>query len=101
MTTIAAVQSAFPAYRYPQAEFAQKVADQVGLDPVQRARLERLHGNAGVDTRHTILPMAEYGALGGIRPPTIGISRRPPTSGSRRCVVPWPRPGSPPATWTC
>ena len=68
MTTIAAVQSAFPAYRYPQAEFAQKVADQVGLDPVQRARLERLHGNAGVDTRHTILPMAEYGALGGIGP---------------------------------
>jgi alkylresorcinol/alkylpyrone synthase len=68
MTTIAAVQSAFPAYQYPQAEFAQKVADQVGLDPVQRARLERLHGNAGVDTRHTILPMAEYGALGGIGP---------------------------------
>ena len=68
MTTIAAVQSAFPAYQYPQAEFAQKVADQVGLDPVQRARLERLHGNAGVDIRHTILPMAEYGALGGIGP---------------------------------
>lgn len=68
MTTIAAVQSAFPAYRYPQAQFAQKVADQVGLDPDQRARLERLHGNAGVDTRHTILPMAEYGALGGIGP---------------------------------
>lgn len=68
MTTIAAVQSAFPAYRYPQAQFAQKVADQVGLDPDQRARLERLYGNAGVDTRHTILPMAEYGALGGIGP---------------------------------
>jgi alkylresorcinol/alkylpyrone synthase len=66
MTTIAAVQSAFPAYRYPQAEFAQKVADQVGLDPAQRARLEQLYGNAGVDTRHTILPMAEYGALGEI-----------------------------------
>ena len=68
MTTIAAVQSAFPPYRYPQAEFAQKVADQVGLDPVQRARLERLYEKAGVDTRHTILPMAEYGALGGIGP---------------------------------
>ena len=68
MTTIAAVQSAFPAYRYPQAKFAQKVADQVGLDPAQRARLERLYGNAGVNTRHTILPMAEYGALGGIGP---------------------------------
>ena len=68
MTTITAVQSAFPAYRYPQAQFAQKVADQVGLDPAQRAQLKRLHGNAGVDTRHTILPMAEYGALGGIGP---------------------------------
>ena len=68
MTTIAAVQSAFPAYQYRQAEFAQIVADQVGLDPDQRARLEQLYGNAGVDTRHTILPMAEYGALGGIGP---------------------------------
>src|SRR5450432_4411029 len=66
MTTIAAVRSAFPAYRYPQAQFAQKVADQLGLDPAQRARLEQLYGNAGVDTRHTILPMAEYGALGDI-----------------------------------
>jgi alkylresorcinol/alkylpyrone synthase len=68
MTTIAAVQSAFPAYRYRQAEFTQKVADQIGLDPDQRARLERLHSNAGVDTRHTILPLAEYGGLGGIGP---------------------------------
>jgi alkylresorcinol/alkylpyrone synthase len=67
-STIAAVQSAFPAYRYRQAEFAQIVADQVGLDPAQRARLEQLYSNAGVDTRHTILPMAEYGALGGIGP---------------------------------
>src|SRR5271165_1310020 len=68
MTTIAAVQSAFPAYRYRQAEFARIVADQVGLDPAQRARLEQLYSNAGVDNRHTILPMAEYGALGGIGP---------------------------------
>ena len=30
----------------------------------QRALLERLHGNAGVDTRHTVFPLADYGALG-------------------------------------
>src|ERR1022692_2894611 len=68
MTTVTGVQTCALPIWYPQAEFAQKVADQVGLDPAQRARLERLYGNAGVDTRHTILPMAEYGALGGIGP---------------------------------
>ena len=26
--------------------------------------LERLHGNAGVDTRHTVFPLADYGTLG-------------------------------------
>ena len=43
MTKILAVRSAFPAHRYPQA-------------------------NAGVDTRHTVLPLPEYGDLGGIGP---------------------------------
>jgi alkylresorcinol/alkylpyrone synthase len=30
----------------------------------QRALLERLHRNAGVDARHTAFPLTEYGALG-------------------------------------
>jgi alkylresorcinol/alkylpyrone synthase len=63
MTRILAVRSAFPAYRYPQAELTRKVAELSGLDRTQRALLKRLHGNAGVDTRHTVLPLPEYGGL--------------------------------------
>ena len=76
MTQIVAVHSAFPAYRYPQADLTQAVASLAGMDAVtddgagqsdrrkQRALLERLYGNAGVDTRHTVLPLEDYGALG-------------------------------------
>ena len=89
MTQIVAVRSAFPAYRYPQADITQAVASLAGLAPAaggaggtgtsdsagaagaagsaarkQRALLERLHANAGVETRHTVFPLAEYGALG-------------------------------------
>ena len=68
MTRIVAVRSAFPAYFYPQAEFTSKVAELSSLGPAQRALLERLHRNSGVDTRHTVLPLPEYGGLHGIEP---------------------------------
>jgi len=76
MTQIVAVRSAFPAYRYPQADITQAVASLAGIAPAgaddadgraartQRALLERLHANAGVDTRYTVFPLADYGALG-------------------------------------
>jgi alkylresorcinol/alkylpyrone synthase len=92
MTQIVAVRSAFPAHRHPQADLARAIASLAGLDAVgdgaatadrgrrpgaegraeaarpgagrQRALLDRLHANAGVDTRHTALPLADYGALG-------------------------------------
>jgi len=66
MTQIVAVRSAFPAHRYPQADITRAVASLAGIGPVrtQRALLERLHANAGIDTRHTVFPLAEYGALG-------------------------------------
>jgi alkylresorcinol/alkylpyrone synthase len=66
VTQILAVRSAFPAYRYPQAELTQAVADRAGLSPARRALLERLHRNAGVDTRHAVLPLEEYRALDGL-----------------------------------
>jgi alkylresorcinol/alkylpyrone synthase len=83
MTQIVAVHSAFPAHRYPQADLTRTIASLAGMDAVadeadrpggadekgragrqQRALLERLHGNAGVDTRHTVFPLADYSALG-------------------------------------
>ena len=60
------MRSAFPAYRYPQAEFTAKVAELAGLSGVRRDLLERLHRNAGVDTRHIVAPLPEYGALRGL-----------------------------------
>ncbi len=68
MTRIAAVQSAFPPHRHPQAVLSRKVAELSGLNRAQRALLERLHGNAGVQTRHTILPLPEYAGLRGVGP---------------------------------
>lgn len=87
MTQIVAVRSAFPAHRHGQADIARAVAALTGLEPgeaggidgagaaggandagrtarAQRALLERLHANAGVETRHTAFPLADYGALG-------------------------------------
>jgi alkylresorcinol/alkylpyrone synthase len=66
VTRIVAVRSAFPAYRYPQAELTAKIVELAGLSGARRALLERLHGNAGVDTRHIVLPLPEYGTLRGI-----------------------------------
>jgi len=66
MTQILSVQSAFPPHRYPQAELTDAYAALIGLRPAQRALLDRLHRNCGVGTRHTVLPLAEYGTLGGV-----------------------------------
>ena len=59
-----AVRSAFPAHRYAQDELARAYAALAGgLRPSQRVLLERLYANAGVATRHTVLPVEEYAAL--------------------------------------
>ena len=65
MTRIVAARSAFPAYRYPQDELTRAVAELAGIPPAQRALVERLHANAGVSTRHTVLPLDAYGELDG------------------------------------
>jgi len=65
MTRIVAVQSAFPA-RYPQPDLTRAMAELVRLRPSQRALLRRMDGNAGVDTRHIVLPLPDYAALRGI-----------------------------------
>lgn len=66
MTEILAVSTAFPAHKHPQGQLTAKYADLAGLRRARRALLERLHQNAGVRTRHTVAPLHEYGALGGI-----------------------------------
>jgi len=66
MTRIVAVRSGFPDNQCVQADFTAKFAELGRLDPPQRALLERLHANSGVDTRHTILPLEKCGSLRGI-----------------------------------
>ena len=68
MAQIAAVRSAFPAHRYPQGELTAAFIELTGLRPGQRALLERLHGNAGVDFRHLAMPLREYEGLRGVAP---------------------------------
>jgi alkylresorcinol/alkylpyrone synthase len=65
MTQILSVRSAFPPHRYTQAELTGAYARLIGLRQGQRGLLERLHRNAGVSTRHTVLALEEYGTLSG------------------------------------
>jgi alkylresorcinol/alkylpyrone synthase len=60
---ILSVRGALPEHRYPQAEITEAFATSM-VRGVDRALVERLHGNAGVATRHTALPLERYGALG-------------------------------------
>jgi alkylresorcinol/alkylpyrone synthase len=77
-TRIRAVRSAFPAYRYPQRDLAEAVtavADAAGgLRPGQRGLLARLHANAEIATRHTVLPIDEYAALAGLPDPGAALA---------------------------
>ena len=66
MSRIAAVTSALPPHRHRQADLAAATADLCALPPGRRALLDRLYTNAGVDTRHTVLPLTGYRRLDGI-----------------------------------
>jgi alkylresorcinol/alkylpyrone synthase len=68
MTQIGAVRTALPAYRHRQAALTEQIAQLSGVEAARRPLLDRLHAHAGVDTRHTVLPLAEYAQLGGIGP---------------------------------
>jgi alkylresorcinol/alkylpyrone synthase len=60
------VRGALPAHRHSQAEitdaFAGVIARSGGLD---ERLLRRFHANAGVEHRHTVLPLDQYGELDG------------------------------------
>src|SRR3954454_20580853 len=63
---ILTVRGALPSHRHSQAEitdaFAGVIATAGGLD---ERLLRRFHANAGVDFRHTVLPIHQYGELDG------------------------------------
>ena len=76
VSEVLAVRSAFPAHRHTQAELTARFAELGRLDRSKRALLDRLHGNAGVETRHTVLPLDEYGTHGRDRPDQRPLHRR-------------------------
>lgn len=67
-TRIAGIGCALPVHRHRQSELATMTAELCALDPAQRSLVDRFYGNAGVDTRHTVLPLAAYGTLNGLGP---------------------------------
>lgn len=65
MTKLAGVHAVVPHHRYTQEELTEAFAH-VCLGPDgNRALLARLHRNAGVSTRHTVLPLEQYATLTG------------------------------------
>ncbi len=69
MSTITAVRGVLPGNSYSQAEITETLVDVVLADGPERGARERLlrqvHGAAGVDRRHLVLPLDRYAALSG------------------------------------
>ncbi|MGN6132183.1 MAG: type III polyketide synthase [Nocardioidaceae bacterium] len=64
MPQILAARGRLPAHKSTQDEVTRVFGDLIVTgDGLDRRLLERLHANAGVSSRHTALPLEEYGAL--------------------------------------
>lgn len=60
---ILSARGALPAHSHPQEEITEAFSSVIAERSVDRALLRRFHRNAGVERRHTVLPLEEYGAL--------------------------------------
>jgi alkylresorcinol/alkylpyrone synthase len=60
---VLSVRGALPVHRHRQEEITEAVAGSLLKGAVDRAVLDRFHRNAGVETRHTALPLERYGGL--------------------------------------
>ena len=61
---ILTVRGALPPHRYAQEEITDAFATVIAQNALDEGLLRRLHGNAGVRTRHLVLPLEEYAGLG-------------------------------------
>ena len=59
-----AVGTALPEHRHPQSEISAAFGRFLGVDDRRQAVIDRVHGNAGVEHRHTVLPLEDYAGLG-------------------------------------
>ena len=60
---ILTVRGALPAHSHPQAEITEAFTEVIAQTNLDRALLKRFHANAGVERRHTVLPLADYAGL--------------------------------------
>jgi alkylresorcinol/alkylpyrone synthase len=67
MSRIASVVPVVPEYCYSQAEITAELLPLITHGASHRAVLERVHGNSGIATRYTALPLGEYRNLGSFR----------------------------------
>ena len=67
MSRIAAVVPVVPEYCYSQAEITAQLVPLITHGNAHRAVLERVHGNSGIASRYTALPLEEYSRLGSFR----------------------------------
>lgn len=67
MSRIASVVPVVPEYSYSQAEITAELVPLITHGAAHRAVLERVHGNSGIATRHTALPLEAYRDLGPFR----------------------------------
>jgi alkylresorcinol/alkylpyrone synthase len=61
---ILSARGALPAHSYPQEEITAAFGEVISERSLDRALLARFHRNAGVERRHTVLPLEAYAALG-------------------------------------
>ncbi|MCW2835331.1 MAG: Alpha-pyrone synthesis polyketide synthase-like Pks11 [Nocardioides sp.] len=60
---ILSVRGALPPHSHSQAEITEAFTGVIAQGSLDRALLRRFHANAGVDRRHTVLPLADYAEL--------------------------------------
>lgn len=61
---ILTVRSALPTHSSPQHEITEAFSEVISQRSLDRALLRRFHANAGVERRHTVLPLEEYATMG-------------------------------------
>ncbi|CAM5644369.1 hypothetical protein SCALM49S_04888 [Streptomyces californicus] len=102
MTRIVAVHGALPPHRHTQPEITDMVARTCLPPGADRRVLDRLHANARVRTRHTVLPLDGYRDLDGFGPANRRCSSGPPSTWAHGLyAAPCRRPACAPPTWTC
>lgn len=61
---ILSVRGALPPHSHPQAEITEAFGEFISERSLDRSLLRRFHANAGVERRHTVLPLDQYAGLG-------------------------------------